>query len=108
MFLHFRLLLALRHAQELSHMDERERISALNDFKAELYLALARMEHIISSLCTKEDLLTDFLRRGGEVLRKLRCKYCRHPLSPVYLCASQHRTFSYSAAPGWAIQLVGS
>ena len=41
----------------------------------------------------------------AEVLRRLRCRRCRRPPAPVYLCAG-HRQFNFGAPPDWAIELV--
>lgn len=51
------------------------------------------------------------LRAGGnptfaELLPKLRCHKCGARAGPVYLCASQHRTFYGGPQPDWAIELV--
>jgi hypothetical protein len=40
-----------------------------------------------------------------EILRRLRCKQCKRPPAPVYLCAG-HREFCHGAPPDWAIELV--
>jgi hypothetical protein len=41
----------------------------------------------------------------GELLPRLRCKKCRRPPAPVYLCAG-HREHNHGAPPDWAIELV--
>jgi hypothetical protein len=40
-----------------------------------------------------------------EILRRLRCKSCKRPPAPVYLCAG-HRQHNHGAPPDWAIELV--
>jgi hypothetical protein len=42
----------------------------------------------------------------AEVLKRLKCKYCRHTPTFVYLCASQVRTACMGQPTGWAIELV--
>jgi hypothetical protein len=44
-------------------------------------------------------------RTFAEVLAKLRCRTCRKPPAPVYLCAG-HREFTMGALADWAIELV--
>jgi hypothetical protein len=44
-------------------------------------------------------------RTFAHVLAKLRCKQCRKPPAPVYLCAG-HREHTMGAPPDWAIELV--
>jgi hypothetical protein len=41
----------------------------------------------------------------GELLPRLRCKECKRPPAPVYLCAG-HREPNHGAPPDWAIELV--
>jgi len=41
----------------------------------------------------------------AEILRRLRCRRCRRPPAPVYLCAG-HREHNNGAAPDWAVELV--
>jgi hypothetical protein len=41
----------------------------------------------------------------AELLPRLRCKKCRRPPAPVYLCAG-HREYNSGAPPDWAIELV--
>lgn len=45
-------------------------------------------------------------RTFAEVLRRLRCERCGGKPAPVFLCASQHRTFHGGPEPDWAIELV--
>jgi hypothetical protein len=42
----------------------------------------------------------------AEVLRRLKCKYCRRAPSPVYLCASQHRVFRNGPLPDCSLEIV--
>ena len=44
-------------------------------------------------------------RTFAQVLAKLRCKRCRKPPAPVYLCAG-HREHTMGAPPDWSIELV--
>jgi hypothetical protein len=46
-------------------------------------------------------------RTFAQVLAKLRCKQCRKPPAPVYLCAG-HREHTTGAPPDWAIELGAS
>lgn len=42
----------------------------------------------------------------GEVLNRLRCKFCRRKPTFVYLCASRFRTAYKESPAGWAIELL--
>jgi hypothetical protein len=44
-------------------------------------------------------------RTFAEILSRLRCRRCRQPPAPVYLCAG-HREHNFGAPPNWAIELV--
>jgi hypothetical protein len=41
----------------------------------------------------------------AELLPRLRCRKCKRPPAPVYLCAG-HREHNSGAPPDWAIELV--
>jgi hypothetical protein len=41
----------------------------------------------------------------AEILPRLRCKRCRRPAAPVYLCAG-HREHTNGAPADWAIEIV--
>jgi len=44
-------------------------------------------------------------RTFAEILPRLRCKHCKRPPAPVYLCAG-HREHNHGAPADWAIELV--
>lgn len=44
-------------------------------------------------------------RTFAELLPRLRCRQCKSPPAPVYLCAG-HRQHCHGAPPDWAIELV--
>ena len=45
-------------------------------------------------------------RPFADLLTRLKCKFCRHKPSQVYLLASSCQTNRVDSHPGWALKLV--
>ncbi len=45
-------------------------------------------------------------RTFAEILKRIRCKFCRRRPAPVYLCASHIREGCKGPDPDWAIELL--